>query len=485
MSSASSAHRKELGAYYTPPDVVATLVGWAVRRPEDRFLDPACGDGRFLALHASSTGVDCDAAAIAAATRAAPHSTPVHSDFFEWASSTKERFDCAAGNPPFIRYQRFTGRSRQLAQRLCGALGAPMSGLASSWAPYLIATGSLLKPGGRLAFVVPAEIGHAPYAAPLLPWMTSRFRSVRVVAIREKLFPELSEDVWLLFADGFGGSTSTVHLSALDRFETTAPTAPGVEIPISEWRAWRRRLRPFLLPDAIRSRYRQLVVRPMTHALGHFARVGIGYVSGDNSFFHLRPSQAREIDIPDSCLTPTVRRGRDLRNGPITGDTVSEWRRSDSPNFLLRLDSRSVEASGVRRHLDSEAGRQARKRYKCRVRNPWYAVPNVTFPDIFLSYMSGHTPAFVENRAGCACTNAVHAVHLTDGISPRALRRRWNSPLTALSCEIEGHPLGGGVLKLEPREALRVAVAGENLDPTSERLLREGVDLMQRWRHPA
>ncbi len=52
-----------------------------------------------------------------------------------------------------------------------------------------------------------------------------------------------------------------------------------------------------------------------------------------------------------------------------------------------------------------------------------------------------------------------------------------------MSCEIEGHPLGGGVLKLEPREALRVAVSREDLKPESERLLREGVDLMQQWRH--
>jgi adenine-specific DNA-methyltransferase len=33
---------------------------------------------------------------------------------------------------------------------------------------FLVTTASLLKQGGRLAFVVPAEIGHAPYAAPLV-----------------------------------------------------------------------------------------------------------------------------------------------------------------------------------------------------------------------------------------------------------------------------------------------------------------------------
>ncbi len=447
------------------------------------MLDPACGDGRFLALHPNSTGVDCDETAISAATQAAPQSVLHATNFFEWAYSTGDRFECAAGNPPFIRYQRFNGSTRETALRLCGSAGATVSRLTSSWVPYLIATGSLLRKGGRLAFVVPAEIGHAPYAGPLLSWLAGHFETVRVVAIREKVFRELSEDVWLLFADGFGSSTEALELAVIDRFNESATVPAGIRISLEEWHRWRCRLRPFLLPDRVRAEYRRLVELERTATLGGFGRVGIGYVSGDNDFFHLRPSRARDLGIPESCLKPTVRRGRDLQNGPITTETVSEWHRNDTPNFLLRLDSRPPAFSGVQRHLDSEAGKKARLRYKCRVRKPWYSVPNVTAPDLFLSYMSSGAPALVENKAGCACTNAVHAVHLRDSASKTALRRGWNNPLTALSCEIEGHPLGGGVLKLEPREALRVAVGADELSPNSAALLREGADIMGAWRH--
>ena len=476
-------HRKSLGAYYTPPELAATLVRWAVRRSEDRLLDPACGDGRFLALHSNSTGVDCDDTAISAAAEAAPQSAIRAANFFEWAVSDPERFDCAAGNPPFIRYQRFNGRTRELALRICGSLGAQVSRLTSSWVPYLIVTASLLRKGGRIAFVVPAEIGHAPYAAPLLSWFAAQFESVRVVAIREKVFRELSEDVWLLFADGYGGATRAFELSVMDRFNGSSSPPDGTRVSLDEWREWRCRLRPLLLPDRVRSEYRRLIAQKTTRTLGDFGSVGIGYVSGDNDFFHLRPSEARDLEIPDACLRPTVRRGRDLQNGPITAGTVSEWRRRDTPNFLLRLDTRPPTSPGVRRHLDSEAGKKARLRYKCRVRNPWYSVPNVTAPDLFLSYMSSGAPALVENRAKCACTNAVHAVRLRKGTSATTLRDRWDSPLTTLSCEIEGHPLGGGVLKLEPREALRVAVSGREPSSESTRLLREGTAIMGAWRH--
>ena len=66
-------------------------------------------------------------------------------DRFAWASETTERFDCAAGNPPFIRCQRFNGDSRARAIELCARLGADFTGLASSWAPFLVATAGLLR----------------------------------------------------------------------------------------------------------------------------------------------------------------------------------------------------------------------------------------------------------------------------------------------------------------------------------------------------
>ncbi len=147
------AHRpmtqKENGAYYTPARVAATLVAWALRGKQDRMLDPACGDGGVIAHHPSSVGVERCAQAAAAARQRAPDAQVVCADFFAWAASTPSRFDCAAGNPPFIRYQRFSGETRGLARDLCAALGVRLSGLCSSWAPWLLVTASLLRPGGR------------------------------------------------------------------------------------------------------------------------------------------------------------------------------------------------------------------------------------------------------------------------------------------------------------------------------------------------
>ena len=98
---------KEKGAYYTPEQVVCSLVSWAVRCRTDRLLDPSCGDGRFIARHPKSVGIEQDPDASVIAMERAPGALIHEGDFFAWAGSTAERFECAVGNPPFIRYQRF------------------------------------------------------------------------------------------------------------------------------------------------------------------------------------------------------------------------------------------------------------------------------------------------------------------------------------------------------------------------------------------
>lgn len=206
-------NRKRLGQVFTPEQVAQSLVSWVIARPNDRLLDPSCGDGRFLACHRASVGVELDESEALIAKRRAPWALIHQADFFVWASETRERFEAAAGNPPFIRYQHFAGIIRERALQEAAKLGARFNSLTSSWAPFLVVTARLLKAGGRMAFVVPAEIGHAPYAVPTLTALCNNFDRVRVIAIREKLFPDLSEDAWLLYASGFGGCTDSIELS--------------------------------------------------------------------------------------------------------------------------------------------------------------------------------------------------------------------------------------------------------------------------------
>lgn len=478
--------RKRSGSYFTPDDGVRTLVNWAVRRPSDRMLDPSCGDGRFLAMHRRSIGIEQNEESATIAKQRAPWALVHEGDFFAWAGSTTERFECAVGNPPFIRYQHFTGEIRARALALCTKLGANFSGLSSSWAPFLVAAAGLLRQGGRMAFVVPAEIGHAPYARPLLDFLLRSFQQTQIVAIRDKFFEHLSEDCWLLYADGYGGTSTSLHLTVTDSFAFSAEPPPStVSIAVSELRdSWKMRIRPYVLPSVVREFYLKTARDIGSFRLNEVANIGIGYVSGDNDFFHFRPSTAKSLGIPRALLHPTVRNGRALPTGNLTQKIIDGWYEADEQMLLLKLEKDTQLPASVTHYLDSDAGRKAQETYKCRNRDPWYVVPDVRTPDFFLTYMSGLEPSLVRNDTACTCTNSVHSVQFVEPKAIPAVRRAWASPFVQLSCEIEGHPLGGGMLKLEPREAGQILIPQPRMaTELPPQVITDAVFKMRNWRH--
>lgn len=477
-------NRKDLGSYYTPPEVVRTLVSWATEGDlQGPILDPSCGDGRFLAGLKDAVGVDIDPVAAAEASRRV-EAKVVTADFFAWAADTRRRFAAAVGNPPFIRYQRFTGRARKRALEYCAGHGVRLSGLCSSWAPFVVGASRLLKPGGRLAFVVPAEIGHAVYARDVVRYLLEAFARVEVIAVREKLFPDLSEDCWLLRASGFGGRSELIHFARLDSLRDDDGGWEFEPVPVEELERWGFRLRALLVPSSIRTAYQELAVGSAACRLGSVARIGIGYVTGANDFFHLRPSVATALGIPSDVLRVSIRSNRDLVMDDVDEDVVGSWIAEDRPVLLLDLARATAVSPSVEAYLESAAGTEARRTYKCRNREPWFAVPDVRTPHAFLSIMSGRGPRLVGNSAGVTCTNSVHAVEFLNGADPMRYVRSWRNELTTLSCELEGHALGGGVLKIEPAEARQVLLAPEfDLSDEQKELLRSGTRELRRWRH--
>jgi hypothetical protein len=240
------------------------------------------------------------------------------------------------------------------------------------------------------------------------------------------------------------------------------------------------------MPLSVRELYGNAAIDQSSHRLSEFARVGIGYVSGDNNFFHLRPSDAKRWRIPSALLQPTIRNGRSIPKGTITAATVKAWTLKDEKILLLRLTRGQELPTAVRQYLDSSGGKIAQLGYKCRNRTPWYAVPDVQIPDFVMSYMSGRTASLVRNAAGATCTNSVHSVRIKDKALAAKLLPTWSSPFLRLSCELEGHALGGGMLKLEPREAGRILFPSPAvLKTTKSDELEDAIVGLQRWRHYA
>lgn len=94
--------------------------------------------------------------------------------------------------------------------------------------------------------------------------------------------------------------------------------------------------------------------------------------------------------------------------------------------------------------------------YKCRVRSPWWRVPLVEAPDLFLTYMNHDRPRLVTNAAKAHILNSVYGVRLADGrreVGRDLLPIAGLNSITLLGKEVVGRAHGGGLLKMEPAEA--------------------------------
>lgn len=482
--------RKSLGAFYSPQSLVEPMVSWAVVRGDQEVLDPSCGDGVFLEtaarrlrhlgvkpervaslLHA--VDLNPDAARVTRGRLSSVLGLPFDNvrvaSFFSLTPpgalfSSPEGVDVVIGNPPYIRYQEFAGGARLEALERATDAGVQLSRLASSWAHFVAHAIAFLRPGGRLALILPAELIHTTYAAPLREHLRRSFAEVHVISFRQSVFPDVQAEVVLLLAAGKDQGPGRLGLIEVETGEGLADFAAvlaGSEVfPAGEDpEKWIPGYAAH--PGAVTLDH--LEERGLLRPLGEVGKASIGFVSGANAYFVLTPEEASRWRLPAASLRVALIRARQIPGLQITAADVGQVR-SQGERCLLWLPGERLnqaEKAYVRRGEDQGYA----ERYKCRVRSPWYRVPGVVTPDAFLTYMSDVVPRLCLNRAQVVSSNTLHNIRLPriPVLLRKAFVTAFYNSATLLSCERVGRSYGGGVLKLEPREADRILVPSVDL----------------------
>lgn len=482
----TGAELKARGAFYTPRPVTEFLARWAIRKPDDRTLEPACGDGSFLEAAASRydslgrtdlsdvlVGVEKAPDEATKAARVAPTSDVRTASFFDVEpSDLGEPFDAVIGNPPYIRYHGFTGEDRAKGLARASAVGVQLTRLASSWAHFVVHATSFLTRDGRLALVLPAELLVTDYAQPVRAHLLARFSSVVVVAFDRMVFADAQVDAVLLLAsnDAEGGLRfARLHDAAdLEQLEVASESTTGIR-PELRWST-------SLDADADFA-YQDLLATGKARRLADIGSIDIGVVTGSNGYFILTQDEATKRGLPTDLLRPIVQ-----RPGDVKGLTVRDEERR---LLLLIPPGEAPDDASLGKYLRAGKKKRVHQGYKCRVRRYWYSVPiPKKKPHAFLPYMTGDVPRLIVNESGALSTNLLHGLTLSeDAPDVRALSAAMLSSITAFSAEVEGRAYGGGVLKLETRESERLLVptfskeieaALVRLHPELDALLRAG-----------
>lgn len=477
----SSDLRKARGAFFTPPAIADFLARWAIRGPNDRVMDPTCGEAVFLlsaaarlkalntgptAISRQLTGVNLHRPSLkASAALLAAEGTGanlVRSDFFDLQTPAQMGDqvgwqDAVIGNPPFVRYQEHRGTVRRRSAAAALAQGVRLSGLASSWAATLVHASAFLKPSGRLAMVLPAELLTVGYAEPIRRWLRARFRVVNLVMFERLQFRDADEQVVLLVAHGTGPCAPfcIYHVEGADDLADLHPLDPVGASPAAEGK-WS----DLVLSLDVRQLFESVALERMVR-LDSYGTPELGTVTGANNYFAISDTTRKRYAIHERHLKRISPPGtRHLKGLAFSQAQWEELKLAGERVWLLHPQAKS-RSKGLSEYIAHGEAAGIPDAYKCTVRDPWWRPPAVSAPDLFFTYMSHRYPRLIENAAGATFLNSMHGVRLKAD-APRLAREAL--PLLALNsasmlgAEVMGRSYGGGILKMEPREAAGLPV---------------------------
>lgn len=464
-----ASNEKLLGGFYTPGNIANFILKWSANGTENfDILEPSAGDGVFLRLikengieYRSVTAVEIDKVAAKKITAIhLPRSTVKVGDFHKYCNTTKDRFDLAVGNPPFIRYQYFDKQQRTEAEKIFKRAGLKYSKLTNPWVSFIVGSSLLLRESGKIGFVVPAEILQVTYANELRNFLARFYNKIVIVSFKKLIFPTVQQEVVLLFCEKTGNGFHLIEhveledaegLADLDMTRLKSPHKK-IEFESNKWTFY------FLDQTEIDFIERILAGKKIP-TLGHHAKVEVGMTTGSNQYFTVPLSIVEKYNLREYAK-PMVGRSVQIRGAIVTGDDWKENIDAGARAFFLKLptmeelnNKQALEyiRLGIKEHIHD-------KFYKTRIRDEWQIVPSAWVSPALFQRRNNIYPKFVVNKARAYTTDTLHRVTVNKDINLEAFVASYYNSLSLAFAEICGRSHGGGALELMPNEVERILV---------------------------
>ena len=463
------------GAFYTSPALaefclrrITSLLG---TRRGLRLLEPSSGDGAFLRslepfvlrnemIAPEITCVELMGSEAAACCeelrRCRLNGHVVNSSFFSWANSNDVTFDAVVGNPPFVRYQFVPDQDRLLAEWLLRANGIELPGVSNLWIPFVLLSLSTLHENGAFALVLPSELLSTISAGQVRAELVRRYGNLRVDLFPRDAFPDILQDVLIL------SGVRCHEASARRRVTFAEHSLRGVR----EWQhevadtgeSWTR----YLLTSEEREAFAVAKTLPGFHPLKEVATIGVAIVTGANDFFAVDEATIDKFQL-QPWVRPLLARTADSKGIVFTGDDHQEVRQQGKSAWLLDFSEARpdpMQFSNALEYLKMGETQGLPQRYKCRIRSPWYRVPQIQHGSLMMAKRSHQHHRLILNQPRVVTTDTIYRGEMKPAFQGREheLVSGFHNSVTLLSAEIEGRSYGGGVLELVPSELSRLTV---------------------------
>lgn len=474
------------GGFYSPASLVAECLQRIATltdgRSSLRILEPTAGDGAFIrGLAASSIAnrvgfveavelLPSEAARAQEALAVLGVAGEVRAEsFLAWPAHGRGDFDAAIGNPPFVRFQFLSEDDKAVLPSLGLRLGVSFRGVSNLWIPILLVALASLRKGGAFAFILPSELFTGISAQTVRKWLVDETCELEARLYPPGSFPGVLQEVVVL--SGRRGHVESPSLELIQHTLTSDDQRWSHPLDRNA-STWTR----YLLSPAELDAFADAGSDPHVRSLGSVAKFEVAAVTGANEFFSVAAEVVDEFQLRDWArpLLPRTRLAPGLRY-TLTDHILATERGARTTLLDFSSELRDpLEADGPRRYLLSGEEAGLDRRYKTRIRSPWYRVPHIRAGRLMLSKRSHRYPRLILNDADVVTTDTIYRGWMRPGYEGREedLAAVFHNSFTMLSAEVEGRSFGGGVLELVPSEVARLAVpfvpgAGVDLDGLS------------------
>jgi methylase of polypeptide subunit release factors len=500
------------GQYATPIDLADLLLGLCLRRPDDRFLDPSCGEGALLARAAhwqqwlatvpeearpdALHGIELDPQTARAAHETVPGAHIIGANFFALSADDLGLFDTIVGNPPYTRGEWIDRLDPSAESQLAlfpedgddlapdailrrpvvpHSVWSELGGRSGLHAYFFLHSHRFLREGGRLGFIVPNGWLDVDYGGELKQFLLDHFRIVALIeSAVERWFDEASVNTCVVVLERSGDpaerAANRVRFARLHQpLDELLPYAAddGQRVAALEQLVGR------LLPAADR-RTPGMAVRVVEQGqLSAEARWG-PLLRAPDIFLRRAPGATAPLSH-----WATVQRGYTTGANPffyLTPALVDRWsiepefrrpllkslrhvtrlrlgRAPDDQELLVVPPDAELRRTSVARYIawGEEQGYHLRR--TCAARRPWYALPEQATGALLLpkGVWMRHLSPRVDDPV--LVDQQLYRVGLAPDVVPGAAAALLNSAWFALQCELRGRVnFGEGVLWLAAYE---------------------------------
>lgn len=458
--------KKNTGSYYTPA-YLASFISKRVlshfgNRTRITILEPSVGDGAFISelakektININLTALDINKVELKTASEKWSRKTAsfIKTDFLEYSSS--KQYSAVIGNPPYVKKNILTSKQIKLSKEIHSNEELTDASVKNIWTTFLVKANTLLAKNGVLAFVLPSELLQVKFAEEIREYLKIQFERIEIFTFNDLMFECKGQDTIVLFAykkserkgEYFANITSKESLEKEDFI------LRNNLLLVSSKVKWTHH---FLTSDELTFIDN---LKKELKTVNDYSDSKPGIVTAANKFFIIDKKTEKKYNL-SKYTKPIIQKGLFV-NGSVVfrNEDFQQLEDNKRPTKLLQLNDNDRISKKLREYLNIGELEEIPNRYKCKIRNNWYVIPNISEkPDAFFFKRSHLYPKLLKNSSNAFVTDSAYKIRMRNSYDLNSFIYSFYNTLTLLLSELDGRYYGGGVLELIPSEFKKLPI---------------------------